>query len=98
MKTDHAILGLCQLLEVSPSGFYDWQQRRDHPGPRAQANQTLTGQIATIFASSRQTYGSPRVQQALGQRRRQRFAAAQRFRAASANDGSPRHLRACHLR
>jgi len=67
MKTDHAILGLCQLLEVSPSGFYDWQQRRDHPGPRAQANQTLTGQIATIFASSRQTYGSPRVQQALGQ-------------------------------
>ena len=67
MKTDHAILGLCQLLEVSPSGFYDWQQHRDHPGPRAQANQTLTGQIATIFAASRQTYGSPRVQQALGQ-------------------------------
>lgn len=26
-----------------------------------------TGQIATIFAASRQTYGSPRVQQALGQ-------------------------------
>ena len=67
MKTDHAILGLCQLLEVSPSGFYDWLQRRDHLGPRALANQTLTGQIATIFASSRQTYGSPRVQQALGQ-------------------------------
>ena len=67
MKTEHAILGLCQLLEVSPSGFYDWQQRRDHPGPRARANQKLTGQIATIFASSRQTYGSPRVQQALCQ-------------------------------
>lgn len=67
MKTDHAILGLCQLLAVSPSGYYAWQLRRDHPGPRALANQKLAGQIATIFASSRQTYGSPRVQQALGQ-------------------------------
>jgi transposase InsO family protein len=67
MKTEHAILHLCQLLEVSPSGFYDWQQRRDQPGPRAVADQTLAGQIATVFASSRQTYGSPRVQQALRQ-------------------------------
>ena len=67
MKIDHAILTLCQLLEVSPSGFYDWQQRRDHPGPRAVADQTLAGQITTIFAGSRQTYGSPRIQQSLGQ-------------------------------
>ena len=67
MKTEHAILALCQLLNVSPSGFYAWQQRRDHPGPRAVANQTLTRQIATVFAESRQTYGSPRVQQALRQ-------------------------------
>ena len=67
MKTEHAILTLCQLLKVSPSGFYAWQQRRDQPGPRALANQTLTGQITTVFAESRQTYGSPRVQQALRQ-------------------------------
>jgi len=67
MKTEHAILTLCQLLEVSPSGFYDWQHRRDCPGPRAVADQKLAGQITTIFAGSRQTYGSPRVQQALGQ-------------------------------
>jgi len=67
MKTEHAILELCQLLAVSPSGFYDWQQRRDHLGPRALANQKLTGQITTIFADSRQTYGSPRVQQTLRQ-------------------------------
>ena len=67
MKTEHAILTLCQLLEVSPSGFYAWQQRRDCPGPRAVADQKLAGQITTIFAGSRQTYGSPRVQQALGQ-------------------------------
>jgi len=67
MKTEHAILTLCQLLEVSPSGFYDWQHRRDCPGPRAVADQKLAGQITTIFAGSRQTHGSPRVQQALGQ-------------------------------
>ena len=67
MKTEHAILTLCRLLEVSPSGFYAWQQRRNQPGPRALANQTLTGQITTVFAESRQTYGSPRVQQALRQ-------------------------------
>ena len=58
---------MCQLLKVSPSGFYAWQQRRNQPGPRALANQTLTGQITTVFAESRQTYGSPRVQQALRQ-------------------------------
>jgi len=67
MKTAHPIRTLCLLLKVSPSGFYDWQQRRDQPGPRALANQKLTGQIATVFADSRQTYGSPRVQQALRQ-------------------------------
>ena len=65
MKTEHTVLGLCQLLEVSPSGYYDWQQRRDHPSPRAVVDQTLTGQIITIFAGSRQTYGSPRVRQEL---------------------------------
>lgn len=31
------------------------------------ADQALAGQITTIFASSRQTYGRPRIQQALGQ-------------------------------
>jgi len=67
MKTEHAIQTLCQLLKVSPSGFYDWQERRDQPGPRALANQTLTRQITTVFAESRQTYGSPRVQQVLRQ-------------------------------
>ena len=56
---------LCQSLAVSPSGYYDWQHRRDHPGPRALADEKLAGQITTIFAGSRQTYGSPRVQQEL---------------------------------
>ena len=61
MKADHSILALCQNLEVSASGYYDWQSRRTAPGPRAVENQTLTTAIQTIHAQSRQTYGSPRV-------------------------------------
>src|ERR1035438_4176588 len=61
MKADHSILTLCRHLEVSASGYYDWQRRRTAPGPRALENQTLTQEIQTIHARSRQTYGSPRI-------------------------------------
>ena len=65
MKAEHSILTLCQYLEVSPSGYYDWQKRRTAPGRRAVANQTLTKQIEAIHLQSRQTYGSPRIMDAL---------------------------------
>jgi putative transposase len=65
MKKDYPILTLCLNLAVSPSGYYDWQKRRDHPGPRAVENKTLTQEILRIHARSRQTYGSPRLVDAL---------------------------------
>ena len=65
MKLDYPILSLCANLEVSPSGYYDWQKRRTLPGPRAVANQTLAKQIAAIHVQSRQTYGSPRIMEEL---------------------------------
>jgi transposase InsO family protein len=61
MKAEHSILTLCRHLEVSPSGYYDWQSRRTAPGPRAVENQTLTQEIQVLHARSRQTYGSPRI-------------------------------------
>jgi transposase InsO family protein len=61
MKNDYPILRLCQHLEVSPSGYYDWQNRRTTPGPRAVATQILSKQIQAIHVQSRQTYGSPRI-------------------------------------
>ena len=61
MKADYSILTLCRHLEVSASGYYDWQRRRTAPGPRALENQTLTKEIQAIHARSRQTYGSPRI-------------------------------------
>ena len=65
MKPDHAILLLCANLEVSPSGYYDWKKRRTTPGPRALQNQTLARQIEVIHGQSRNTYGSPRIVDAL---------------------------------
>jgi putative transposase len=50
---------LCQLLAVSPSGYYQWRQRQ--PGPRALANQQLLAHIRQAFVQNRQTYGSPRI-------------------------------------
>jgi transposase InsO family protein len=61
MKESHSIEALCELLDVSKSGYYDWLQRRCHPGPRALADADLAKTIAQIHARSRQTYGSPRI-------------------------------------
>lgn len=63
---------LCSLLEVSPSGYYHWRQRR--PGPRALANQQLLAHIQKAFAHSHQTYGSPRITRWL---RRQQIACSE---------------------
>jgi len=62
MKNDYSILCLCRNLEVSPSGYYDWQKRRHTPGARAQENKTLAAVIKNLHAQSRETYGSPRIQ------------------------------------
>jgi len=61
MKDEHAVLRLCQELEVSASGYYDWQFRRSCPGLRAAQDQTLKQEIQSIHTTSRNTYGSPRI-------------------------------------
>ena len=62
MKNDHSILTLCLHLEVSASGYYDWQGRRTCPGPRAVEDQALAQEIDQIHTRSRKTYGAPRVE------------------------------------
>lgn len=61
MKNDYSILSLCEHLEVSASGYYDWKARLRSPGARALAQIALAQEIEAIHANSRQTYGSPRV-------------------------------------
>jgi len=65
MKANHPISALCQALEVSVSGYYDWQQRKVSPGARALEEQQLRADILRIHKDSRQTYGAPRVQMQL---------------------------------
>ena len=59
---------LCEALLVSRSGYYDWLQRRQTPGPRQRENAILRQRIREEFTRSRQTYGSPRLARALGRR------------------------------
>lgn len=54
---------MCEVLEVSRSGYYAWCSRP--PSLRSQENQKLSQQIEEIHQASRQTYGSPRILLAL---------------------------------
>lgn len=61
MKSEHSISLLCQVMQVSRSGYFDWLKRQSNPAPRQRQNQALRARIKSIHAASRQTYGSPRV-------------------------------------
>jgi putative transposase len=54
---------MCQVLEVSRSGYYAWCHRP--PSSRRKENEQLSQQIQDIYQASRQTYGSVRIQLAL---------------------------------
>lgn len=49
----------CRVLQVSPSGFYEWRGRP--PSPRALRHAWLTDQIREVHAASHGTYGIARV-------------------------------------
>lgn len=50
---------MCRVLEVSRSGFYDWEAHR--PSPREVTDATLAEEIEAIYVCSAETYGAPRV-------------------------------------
>ena len=50
---------MCEVLEVSRSGFYSWLKRPE--SKRTHDNRKLLSAIFIAFNSSRQTYGSPRL-------------------------------------
>jgi transposase InsO family protein len=55
---------MCQVFSVSRSGYYRWRKYR-HAGERRSTR--IDGPIREAFESSRCTYGSPRVTQALAE-------------------------------
>jgi putative transposase len=66
MSGRYKVAWLCEALLVSRSGYYDWLERRRRPRPREAENIRLRERIRQEFARSRETYGSPRLAQALG--------------------------------
>ncbi len=59
------IVRMCAVLEVSRGGFYAWRRRPQ--SARDQDNERLTIKIKAIHKQSRETYGAPRVLEALQQ-------------------------------
>ena len=64
MQTGESIQLLCTTLGVSRTGYYAHRQKPQRP--RRVQDQKLVEQITPIFQQSRRTYGSPRIQIALG--------------------------------
>jgi putative transposase len=54
---------MCEILDVSPSGYYASQKRE--PSQRQKADAWLGQEIERVFVASRRTYGSDRVHQQL---------------------------------
>ena len=60
MRLEYPTTLLSRVLDVSPSGFYDWLKRG--PSARAQADARLKIAIKVAHQRSRETYGTRRLQ------------------------------------
>jgi len=58
-KEEFPILLMCQVLEVSESGYYAWIKRE--PSEREQADEELGERIEDAYDKNRRVYGSPRI-------------------------------------
>lgn len=63
LKDDYPVNAICEALEVSRSGYYDWTKRE--PSVRELRREQVIEQIRRIHAESDRTYGSPRIRSAL---------------------------------
>ena len=62
-QAEFPIAAMARGLGVSQSGYHAW--RRRPPSARAVADKMLLKRVRTVHATSRETYGSPRIQAAL---------------------------------
>jgi putative transposase len=58
-KENFPVTRLCQVLGVSPSGYFAWRSRL--ASPRQREDLVLLAHIRSAFARSHGTYGSPRL-------------------------------------
>jgi len=59
MKGEHPVELLCEMLQVSRSGYYGWAKGR--PTRRQRDDAQLAKQIVAAHARSRKNYGAPRI-------------------------------------
>ena len=62
-KANYSVLLMCEVLDVSRSGFYAWRGRS--PSKRQQEDRRLGPVVEAAFLNSGKRYGSPRVHQEL---------------------------------
>ncbi len=58
-RNEYPIVRLCEVLEVSTSGYYDWRDRPE--SDRTKENRKLATKITLFHRASRDIYGSPRI-------------------------------------
>ena len=58
-QATYSVRRMCDLLGVSPSGYYAWLNHR--PAARERADRLLRDRIVDIHSRSQSTYGAPRI-------------------------------------
>ena len=61
-RTNHSIVILCRVLQLSKAGFYDWCERQRHPSSDSLALETAA---KSAHERGRQTYGPKRLRSEL---------------------------------
>jgi len=59
LRERYPVSVLCQVLEVSTSGYHEWRSRP--ASARQLANERLVSEIRVLHAESFGSYGSPRI-------------------------------------
>jgi putative transposase len=61
-KATYTVKRMCELLEVSRSGFYKWRKSRESgPTPAQRCRADLDAKVAKFHAASDGVYGAPRI-------------------------------------
>jgi len=63
LASEYPVAELCQVLNLSRSGYYHWLKRPE--SCRAKANRELLAKISVLHEENRRCYGSPRITQSL---------------------------------
>jgi len=58
-RADYPVTLLCDVLGVSPAGYYAWRSRSE--SPRSAANRDLVDDIRRVHRDTGGRYGSPRI-------------------------------------